>query len=46
MFLCATSRLVVATGIANIFVRDTWATNAAAMTLAGPTRTGSSWDWV
>ena len=35
MFLCATSRLVVATGIANIFVRDAWATNAAAMTLAG-----------
>jgi probable F420-dependent oxidoreductase len=35
MFLCATSRLVVATGIANIFVRDAWATNAAAKTLAG-----------
>jgi probable F420-dependent oxidoreductase len=35
MFLCATSRLIVATGIANIFVRDAWATNAAAMTLAG-----------
>ena len=35
MFLCATSRLVVGTGIANIFVRDAWATNAAAMTLAG-----------
>ena len=35
MFLCATNRLVVATGIANIFVRDAWATNAAAMTLAG-----------
>ena len=35
MLLCATSRLVVATGIANIFVRDAWATNAAAMTLAG-----------
>src|ERR671916_2176379 len=35
MFLCATSRLVVATGIANIFVRDAWATNSAAMTLAG-----------
>src|SRR5918912_2709451 len=35
MFLCATSRLVVATGIANIFARDAWATNAAAMTLAG-----------
>ena len=34
MFLCATSRLVVATGIANIFVRDAWATNAAAKTLA------------
>jgi probable F420-dependent oxidoreductase len=34
MFLCATSRLVVATGIANILVRDAWATNAAAMTLA------------
>ena len=35
MLLCATSRLIVATGIANIFVRDAWATNAAAMTLAG-----------
>lgn len=35
MFLCATSRLVVATGIANIFVRDASATNAAAKTLAG-----------
>jgi probable F420-dependent oxidoreductase len=35
MFLCTTSRLVVATGIANIFVRDAWAMNAAAMTLAG-----------
>jgi probable F420-dependent oxidoreductase len=35
MFLCATSGLVVATGIANIFVRDAWAMNAAAMTLAG-----------
>src|SRR5215213_9835198 len=35
MFLSATSHLVVATGIANIFVRDAWATNAAAMTLAG-----------
>src|SRR5918995_128791 len=35
MFLSATSRLVVATGIANIFVRDAWATNAAAKTLAG-----------
>src|SRR5215212_5196181 len=35
MFLCATSRLVVATGIANIFVRDAWATNAVAKTLAG-----------
>jgi probable F420-dependent oxidoreductase len=34
-FLCATSRLVVATGIANIFVRDASATNAAAKTLAG-----------
>ena len=34
MSLCATSRLVVATGIANIFVRDAWATNAAAKTLA------------
>src|ERR687886_2891821 len=34
MFLSATSRLVVATGIANIFVRDAWATNAAAKTLA------------
>ena len=45
MFLCATSRLVVATGIANIFVRDAWATNAAAMTLAGAYQTGSSWDW-
>jgi probable F420-dependent oxidoreductase len=35
MLLSATSRLVVATGIANIFVRDAWATNAAAKTLAG-----------
>jgi len=35
MFLSATSRLVVATGIANIFVRDAWATNAAAKMLAG-----------
>ena len=35
MFLCATSRLVVATGIANIFVRDASTTNAAANTLAG-----------
>src|SRR5919107_5031279 len=35
MFLSATSRLVVATDIANIFVRDAWATNAAAKTLAG-----------
>jgi probable F420-dependent oxidoreductase len=34
MFLCATSRLMVATGIANIFVRDAWATNAASKTLA------------
>ena len=34
MFLCATGRLVVATGIANIFVRDASATNAAANTLA------------
>lgn len=34
-FLSATSRLVVATGIANIFVRDAWATNSAAKTLAG-----------
>jgi probable F420-dependent oxidoreductase len=34
MFLSATSRLVIATGIANIFVRDPWATNAAAKTLA------------
>src|SRR5215204_3443889 len=35
MLLSATSRLVVATGIANLFVRDAWATNAAAKTLAG-----------
>jgi probable F420-dependent oxidoreductase len=35
MLLSATRRLVVATGIANIFVRDAWATNAAAKTLAG-----------
>jgi probable F420-dependent oxidoreductase len=34
MFLCATSKLVVATGIANIFVRDASAMNAAAKTLA------------
>lgn len=33
ILLSATSRLVVATGIANIFVRDAWATNAAAKTL-------------
>lgn len=35
MLLSATSHLVVATGIANIFVRDAWATNAAAKTIAG-----------
>lgn len=35
MLLSATNRLVVATGIANIFVRDAWATNAATKTLAG-----------
>jgi probable F420-dependent oxidoreductase len=35
ILLSATDRLVVATGIANIFVRDAWATNAAAKTLAG-----------
>src|ERR671933_875266 len=35
LLLSSTSRLVVATGIANIFVRDAWATNAAAKTLAG-----------
>ena len=34
LLLCATSQLVVATGIANIFVRDAWAANAAAKTLA------------
>ncbi len=34
LLLCATSRVVVATGIANIFVRDAWAANAAAKTLA------------
>jgi probable F420-dependent oxidoreductase len=34
ILLSATSRLVVATGIANIFVRDAWATNAATKTLA------------
>src|SRR5829696_5588515 len=34
MLLSATRRLVVATGISNIFVRDAWATNAAAKTLA------------
>lgn len=34
MLLSAMSRLMVATGIANIFVRDAWATNAAAKTLA------------
>jgi probable F420-dependent oxidoreductase len=34
ILLSATSRLAVATGIANIFVRDAWATNAAAKTLA------------
>ena len=35
ILLSATHRLVVATGIANIFVRDAWAANAAAKTLAG-----------
>lgn len=35
MLLSATNRLVVATSIANIFVRDAWATNAATKTLAG-----------
>ena len=35
MLLSATNRLVVATGIANIFVRDAWATNAATKTIAG-----------
>jgi alkanesulfonate monooxygenase SsuD/methylene tetrahydromethanopterin reductase-like flavin-dependent oxidoreductase (luciferase family) len=35
MFLSATSRLMVATGIANIFVGDAWATNVAAKTLTG-----------
>ncbi len=35
MLLSARSRLVVATGIANIFVRDAWAANSAAKTLAG-----------
>jgi alkanesulfonate monooxygenase SsuD/methylene tetrahydromethanopterin reductase-like flavin-dependent oxidoreductase (luciferase family) len=35
MFLSATSRLVVATGIANIFVRDAWDANAVTETLAG-----------
>jgi len=34
LLLCATSQMVVATGIANIFVRDAWAANAAAQTLA------------
>src|SRR5918997_206451 len=34
LLLWATSQLVVATGIANIFVRDAWAANAAAKTLA------------
>ncbi len=34
MLLSATGRIVVATGIANIFVRDAWAANAAAKTLA------------
>jgi probable F420-dependent oxidoreductase len=34
LLLCATSQLVVGTGIANIFVRDAWAANAAAKTLA------------
>ena len=34
ILLSATERLVVATGIANIFVRDAWATNAASKTLA------------
>ena len=34
MLLSATSRLV-ATGIADIFVRDAWAANAAAKKLAG-----------
>lgn len=34
LLLSATRRMVVATGIANIFVRDAWATNAASKTLA------------
>jgi probable F420-dependent oxidoreductase len=34
ILLSATKHLVVATGIANVFVRDAWATNAAAKTLA------------
>jgi alkanesulfonate monooxygenase SsuD/methylene tetrahydromethanopterin reductase-like flavin-dependent oxidoreductase (luciferase family) len=34
MLLAATSRLVMSTGIPNIFVRVAWATNAAAKTLA------------
>ena len=34
ILLSATGRIKVATGIANIFVRDAWATNAAAKTLA------------
>ncbi|WP_219976012.1 LLM class F420-dependent oxidoreductase [Rubrobacter xylanophilus] len=34
ILLSATGRMKIATGIANIFVRDAWATNAAARTLA------------
>jgi len=34
ILLSATSRIQIATGIANIFVRDAWATNAASKTLA------------
>lgn len=35
ILLSATSRLLLATGIANVFIRDAWAANAAAKTLAG-----------
>jgi alkanesulfonate monooxygenase SsuD/methylene tetrahydromethanopterin reductase-like flavin-dependent oxidoreductase (luciferase family) len=45
MLLSATRRLVVATGIANIFVRDAWATNAAAKTLAGAYPDRLVLDW-
>jgi hypothetical protein len=47
VFLSATSRLVVATGIANIFVRDAWAANTPRPRRSrGRTRTGPSCGWL